>query len=78
MKVKKLNDQQIKKQFGEAVRSARLDMGLSQEKLGFETGLDLTSINEIEKGHRSPRLTTACKIAYALGISPSALLSRLN
>ncbi len=67
----------IKQTFGEVVKELRDQHNLSQEKLGFAADLDLTSINEIEKGHRNPKLTTVCKLAKALGVSPSALLKNL-
>lgn len=65
------------KLFGETVKQARNGKGLSQEKLALDTGLDLTTINEIEKGHRSPKLVTVCKIAKGLKVKPSQLLENL-
>ena len=63
--------------FGNTVRRVRVNQKMSQEKLALDTGLDLTTINEIEKGHRSPKLITVCKIAYGLGVSPTSLLKEL-
>lgn len=62
---------------GDNVRELRKKKGLSQEKLAFEIGMDLTSVNEIEKGHRNPTLRTVVKIAKALGVKPSDLISNL-
>lgn len=73
----KLNTLKILKTFGGSVKSARSSKGYSQEKLALDTELDLTTINEIEKGHRSPKLVTVCKIAYGLGLKPSELLKNL-
>ncbi len=61
--------------FGSTVRELRKSRGLSQEKLAFEVGMDLTSINEIENGRRNPTLRTIVKIAQALGVKPGELLS---
>ena len=71
------NSTKILHKFGSAVKEARVNKEMSQEKLALDTGLDLTTINEIEKGHRSPKLITVCKIAYGLEISPSILLKDL-
>lgn len=63
--------------FGSTVRELRKLKGLSQEKLAFEVGMDLTSINEIENGRRNPTLRTIIRIARALGVKPDELLSGL-
>jgi len=73
MSIKKATDQEVKRRFGEKMRQLRKEKGLSQEKLGFAVEMDLTSINEIERGHRSPKLITMYKIAQALGISLTEL-----
>lgn len=65
------------KRFGEEVKRIRNSKGFSQEKLALDTKLDLTTINELEKGHRSPKLTTVFKIAYGLGVKPAELLKNL-
>ena len=74
--VKKSSQSTIKilQLFGSTVKDARIRSELSQEKLALDTGLDLTTINEIERGHRSPKLTTVYKIASGLGVKPSSLL----
>lgn len=61
--------------FGSTVKELRKSKGLSQERLAFEVGMDLTSINEIENGRRNPTLRTIVKIAEALGVKPAELLS---
>ena len=63
--------------FGSRVAELRKSRGLSQEKLAFEIGMDLTSVNEIERGKRNPTLRTIVKIARALGLRPADLLSDL-
>ncbi|TAK31068.1 MAG: XRE family transcriptional regulator [Chloroflexota bacterium] len=47
---------------------------MSQEKLAFETGMDLTSINEIETARRNPTLRTIVKIARALEVTPAEVV----
>lgn len=60
--------------FGEEVKKQRKAKDLSQEKLAFEIGMDLTSVNEIENGHRNPTLSTVVKIAQALGLKVKDLI----
>jgi transcriptional regulator with XRE-family HTH domain len=52
--------------FGRQVTRLRKEIGLSQEKLGFESGLDRTYISGIERGQRNPSLNNIGKISKAL------------
>lgn len=49
------------------MRELRLEKGMSQLELAQEAKLDLTTINELENGHREPMLSTVSKIAKVLG-----------
>ena len=60
--------------FGKAMQALRKGKGLSQEKFGFEVGLDRTYISGIERGVRNPSLKNIVKIAQALGVTPAKLL----
>lgn len=60
--------------FGVAVRARRERLGLSQESLSFESGLDRTYISGVERGVRNPTVRTLLVIANALDTTPSALL----
>jgi transcriptional regulator with XRE-family HTH domain len=51
---------------GEAVRTIRLEQGLSQERLAEYAGTDLTQIGGIERGIRNPSYTTLLRLADAL------------
>ena len=64
----------IQAQLGEKIRHLRKTQDLSQQKLAEMVKMDLTSINEIENGHRNPSLKTIGKIAKALKVSPKDLL----
>ncbi len=55
------------------LRELRQSRGLSQEKLGFETGLDRTYISGIERGVRNVSLLNLAKLGSALGVSLSEL-----
>lgn len=66
---KQITEQEVKRRFGDRMKELRKKRGLSQEKLALDIEMDLTSVNEIEKGHRSPKLITMYKIAQALGVN---------
>jgi transcriptional regulator with XRE-family HTH domain len=63
---------------GKSIRLRRLALGLSQEKLAEATGLHWTYISSIERGKRNVSLLNIVKIAKALGVSPSELLSKVR
>lgn len=64
----------ILRAFGQAVREARLERGLSQEKLAERAGLDRTYVGGIERGERNVAIINIFRVAAALGIPPSSLL----
>jgi transcriptional regulator with XRE-family HTH domain len=51
---------------GEAVRTFRLEAGMSQEELADAAGTDLTQVGGIERGVRNPSYTTLLRLAAAL------------
>jgi transcriptional regulator with XRE-family HTH domain len=57
------------------VRSARLQRGLTQEKLAFDAGVDLTYLGGIERGKRNPSLLVMARIADALWVPLVKLLT---
>ena len=61
--------------FGRAIRDFRRGRGISQEQLGFDSGLHRTYIGGIERGERNPSLQNILRIAEALGVSPSELMA---
>ena len=61
--------------FGRAIRELRRDRGISQEQLGYDSGLHRTYVGGIERGERNPSLTNILRIAEALGVQPSELLA---
>lgn len=60
--------------FGENVRKARLQKGLTQETLAFEAKIDLTYVGGIERGKRNPSLLVMARIADALSLPLTRLL----
>jgi len=51
---------------GEAVRTLRLEAGMSQEELADAADTDLTQVGGIERGVRNPSYTTLLRLASAL------------
>lgn len=54
----------------------RHERGLSQEQLAFEGGLHRTYISLLERGLRSPNLSTVSRLAEVLGVTPSERVAR--
>ena len=61
--------------FGLALRTLRLAVGLSQEQLGLESGVQRNFISLIETGQNQPTIGTIFKLAHALNIKPSQLVT---
>jgi transcriptional regulator with XRE-family HTH domain len=61
---------------GLAVREVRRRVGLSQEELGFRSGLHRTYVGGIERGERNPSWMNIVKLAQALSVSPAELVAR--
>ncbi len=59
--------------FGDLLRKHRRSQKISQQQLGFETGLTRESINRIENGKINISLLNIIKIAKALSIPPKDL-----
>lgn len=64
-----------RKRVGENVRRLRLARGLSQERLAFDSKIDLTYLGGIERGRRNPSLMVMVRIADALGEDLEALIA---
>lgn len=65
----------IKEIFGTNLRKYRTEKGLSQEKFAELCGLHRTYISDIECFQRNVSLENIQKIAEALNIEPSTLLT---
>ncbi|MEO8131592.1 MAG: helix-turn-helix transcriptional regulator [Bryobacteraceae bacterium] len=64
--------------FGAVLRAIRTESGMSQEELGFRTGLDRTFISLLERGVRSPTIVTIFKLAEVLDVAPSEMVHRME
>lgn len=55
--------------FGDRLRHLRKDLGLSQEYLAQRAGLSPEAVSLLERGRRSPRMTTLQRLAVALRLT---------
>ena len=64
--------------FASNLRAERERKGLSQEALGFASGLHRTEISLLERAGREPRLLTLVALAHGLEMTPSRLLQGIE
>ena len=69
-------DHRVAEAFGQVLRNARKEAGLSQEKLAFESGIDRTFVSMLERGVRQPSLTTIFQLAAALDTTPTEMVDQ--
>lgn len=62
--------------FGDALRELRGERGLSQEAVALEAGLNRGYYSGVERGVRNVSLTNITKIAGALRVPASEILTR--
>jgi transcriptional regulator with XRE-family HTH domain len=60
---------------GRNVRKIRQQRRMTQEKLAFAAEIDLTYVGGIERGKRNPSLLVMARIAEALSVPLTRLLS---
>jgi len=65
----------VDKAFGEVLKRHRSRSKLSQNKLAELSELDRTYVSLLERGLRQPTLLTLIKLAGALKVEPSDLVS---
>ena len=73
-----MDESTLKEIFGKELRKARNEVGISQEKLALQVGLDRTYISMLERGLRQPSLITLIVLGRALNISGSELVSSVE
>ena len=61
--------------FGPVLRQLRVSRGWSQEHLAAQAGLNRSYMGEIERSAAMPSLATAEKLAHALEVALSELIS---
>lgn len=63
-------------QFAQVLRQLREERGWSQEHLAERANLNRSYLGEVERGCAVPSLLTVDKLASALGVRLSSLISR--
>ena len=66
------------KAFGQAFRSARKKLGVSQENVGLEADCDRTTVSLIERGLVSPKLETIVKMCRVIKTRPSEVMRKME
>lgn len=64
--------------FGDAVRQARLRLGVSQEEMAAILGMHRTQLGHIEQGKKDCRLSTLMRLADGLNLPLSLLVKPLD
>jgi transcriptional regulator with XRE-family HTH domain len=73
-----MNDTNLARLFGLIVRRMRSEAGFSQEEFATRCHLHRTYVGSIERGEKNVTLTTAHKIARALGVQLSDLVVQME
>lgn len=61
--------------FGKTAQKRRLKVGLSQEALALETGIERSYISRLERGLSQPTLLALLKLSRGLGCEVAELLA---
>jgi transcriptional regulator with XRE-family HTH domain len=72
--VKRGDTHNLQQRLGDAIRSRRQALGLSQEEVASRAGLHRTYVGDVERGLRNVSLANIAKLASALGCKASELL----
>jgi transcriptional regulator with XRE-family HTH domain len=59
--------------FGQRVRELRERAKMTQERLAHAANLTTSAVSNIERGQKSPNLTTVLKLAYGLKVNAGEL-----
>jgi len=55
-------------QIGVQIRAAREHAGLTQETIALRSGIRITTVSDIEQGHRAAQIDTLIRMADAIGV----------
>ncbi|WP_309894432.1 helix-turn-helix transcriptional regulator [Archangium sp.] len=69
-----MEDDLLQKTIGEAARTAREGLGLTQAQVAQKAGMSAQVYGRIERGGMMPSVPSLRRMAGALGISPAVLL----
>jgi transcriptional regulator with XRE-family HTH domain len=64
--------------FGDVLKKARIQAGMTQEQLAFDAEIDRTFISRLENNRMSPTLDTLFRLSDAMGVPASKLVARVE
>jgi len=64
--------------FGESIRALRESLGVAQEALALNAGMDRSYLGKLERGEKQPSLDIVFRLAVVLDISPSELVEKVS
>jgi transcriptional regulator with XRE-family HTH domain len=67
-----------KETFGRVLKQNRLERALSQENLGFDSGYHRTYISFLERGKKTPTLSTTMDFGDTLKVPASEMIRQLE
>jgi len=68
----------VREAFTTTLRKKRNLIGISQEELGFRSGITMRYVSLLETGKRQPTITTIASICQALDISLSDFMIEVD
>jgi len=77
-RVNRRKENELKVAFGRAVRRFRLSRKFSQEELADLADIHRTYIGDVERGTRNISLVNMCRIAHALEVPLSRIISDME
>lgn len=60
--------------FGQVLAGLRAAAALSQEELAHRAGIHRTYVSQVERGLKSPTITTVLQLSKALDTTPSEIM----
>jgi transcriptional regulator with XRE-family HTH domain len=61
---------------GQKLKALRIEHALTQQELADRAGVTRTTVARLERNENEPHMTTARKLAEALGVHPRELTTR--
>lgn len=74
LRILQLVKEDVKVLFGQRLRELRKQVGISQEALAHQAGLDRSYVGGVERGEYNISLLNICLLADALSVPPYELL----
>lgn len=62
--------------FGSVTRQLRVNLGVAQDQMALQAGVDRSYFGKLERGERQPSLGILLRIAGALGVTGAELVRR--